>query len=88
MNVKKVYYRRKKCFICGSRCNLCDKYDNKEKEWERNPCEGCGYRQVIFSGPDTSEKFCKWLISEQHKNVTAIAHNARACDAISYMITL
>ena len=37
--------------------------------------------QVIFSGNDTKEKFCKWLIHEQHRNVTAIAHNGRAYDA-------
>ena len=69
------------CHECGSRCNICDKYDNKEKEWERNPCIGCGKRQVIFKGSNTKREFCQWLISEQHKYVTAIAHNARAYDA-------
>ena len=69
------------CYECGSRCNICDKYDVKEKEWERNPCVGCGKRQVIFKGPNTKREFCQWLISEQHKYVTAIAHNARAYDA-------
>ena len=43
-----------------------------------------GKRQVIFSGPDTKTVFCKWLISNQHKNFTAIAHNARGYD--SYFI--
>ena len=70
-----------KCTQCGSRCELCNKFDKKEKEWERNPCEGWGKRQVIFSGPETKEKFCKWLINEQHRNSIVIAHNARAYDA-------
>ena len=69
------------CNNCGSRCQLCDKFDKKEKEWERNPCPGCGKRQMIFKGPQTQLEFCKWLISEQHRYVTAIAHNARAYDA-------
>ena len=72
------------CKNCGSRCMLCDKFNEKEKEWERDPCKGCGKRQIIFSGPDTKTAFCKWLISNQHKNFTAIAHNARGCD--SYFI--
>ena len=70
-----------KCNNCGSRCFMCDKYDKKEKEYERNPCEGCGFRQKIFCGEKTNETFCKWLVSEQHKNFTVIAHNARAYDA-------
>ena len=36
---------------------------------------------MIFSGSNTGNEFCKWLISEQHRNVTAIAHNSRAYDA-------
>ena len=72
------------CNNCGSRCMLCDKYNEKESDWERNPCKGCGKRQVIFSGPATKDTFCKWLIHKQHTNVTAIAHNARGYD--SYFI--
>ena len=69
------------CSNCGSRCPKCDQFDEKEQEWERYPCKGCGKRQVIFSGKETCYNFCKWLISEQHKNVIAIAHNARGYDA-------
>ena len=69
------------CNNCGSKCTFCDKFNKEENEYERYPCPGCGKRQVIFSGPTTQEQFCKWLISEQHKNVTVIAHNARAYDA-------
>ena len=69
------------CNNCGTRCTFCDKFNKEENEYERYPCPGCGKRQVIFSGPTTQEQFCKWLISEQHKNVTVIAHNARGYDA-------
>ena len=34
--------------------------------------------EVIFSGKDTSRKFLERLVSKQHKNVTVMAHNARA----------
>ena len=52
------------CENCGSRCEICDKYNHKLKEWEKSPCVGCGKRQIIFSGTDTKDKFCKWLIHE------------------------
>ena len=72
------------CKNCGSRCMLCDKINEKEKDWERDPCKGCGKRQVIFSGSNTKTVFCRWLMSKQHKGFTAIAHNARGYD--SYFI--
>ena len=34
-----------------------------------------------FKGSNTKREFCQWLISEQHRYATAIAHNARAYDA-------
>ena len=69
------------CRYCGSRCSSCDQFNKQEKDWEKEPCHGCGKRQVIFSGTYTQQEFCKWLIHEQHKYVTAIAHNSRAYDA-------
>ena len=72
------------CKNCGSRCMLCDKFNEKEKDWEKDPCKGCGKRQVIFRGPETKTLFCKWLIHKQHKDFTVIAHNARGYD--SYFI--
>ena len=72
------------CYTCGSRCEFCDQFNEQEKEWEKYPCKGCGKRQVIFKGTDTKNLFCKWLISNQHREVTAIAHNARGYD--SYFI--
>ena len=52
------------CKNCGSHCQLCDKFNKKENEWERNLCPGCGKRQMIFSGSSTGNEFSKWLISE------------------------
>ena len=68
------------CTNCGSRCELCDEYNKAAKEWEKDLCVGCGKRQVIFSGHDTKDKFCRWLIHDQHRNTVAIIHNGRAYD--------
>ena len=72
-----------KCDVCGDRCDLCSAFNRKENEYEHLPCDNgvCALREKIYSGPDTGEDFCKWLISDQHSNFTAIAHNARAYDA-------
>ena len=51
---------------------------------------GCGDRKVIFHGQNTVREFCSWLFSEQHINVTVIAHNARAYDVYfiyNYLLT-
>ena len=39
---------------------------------------------MIFKGSNTQQDFCKWLINKQHKDFTAITHNARGYD--SYFI--
>ena len=52
------------CNNCGSRCILCDQFNEQEKEFERYPCDDCGKRQVIFKGSNTQHEFCKWLISK------------------------
>ena len=70
-----------KCNNCGSRCPLCDSFNKKENEFEKNPCDTCGHRQVIFQGANTNTNFCEWLISPHHRDFTVIAHNARAYDA-------
>ena len=36
---------------------------------------------MIFSGTNTLNDFCKWLISNLHRNFTVIAHNARGYDS-------
>ena len=58
-----------------------EKFNKKENEYERNPCIGCGQRQKIFQGKDTTKEFCDWLIDEKNMNSTVIAHNGRAYDA-------
>ena len=70
-----------KCYSCGSRCDMCNEYNSELKEYENMPCEGCGFRQVIFSGRNTTEQFCKWLFTKSHKGYNVIAHNARGYDS-------
>ena len=70
-----------KCNVCGSRCKKCDKWNKECTAFKYDPCMGCGNREVIFHRPNTVNKFCMWLFSEQHVNVIVIAHNARAYDA-------
>ena len=70
-----------KCYKCGSRCDMCNRYNSELKEYEKMPCNDCGFRQVIFSGADTKEDFCKWLFTKSHKGYTVVAHNARGYDS-------
>ena len=70
-----------KCYKCGSRCDMCNQYNSELKEYEKMPCNDCGFRQVIFSGADTKEDFCKWLFTKSHKGYTVVAHNARGYDS-------
>ena len=76
--------REDKCAFCGSRCGACSNWNRKEKQFEKDPCDDCGHRLTTFRGRDTVDRFCSWLISEQHTGVRAVAHNARAYD--SYFI--
>ena len=78
------FHENSTCFSCGSRCILCDKFNQKEKEYEYLPCVGCGKRMMVFKGESTKVDFCKWLLLEQHTNFTVIAHNSKAYD--SYFI--
>ena len=68
-----------KCEVCRSRCKKCDKWNKEHTTFKYDPCTGCGNREV-FHGQNTVREFCSWLFSEQHINVTVIAHNARAYD--------
>ena len=72
------------CNNCGTRCFLCNKFNEKENEYEHYPCSGCGKRQISFQGDETKQKFCEWLFSEYHRDFTVIAHNSKAYD--SYFI--
>ena len=69
------------CKVCGSQCKKCDKWNKEHTAFKYDLCIGCGNREVIFHGQNTVKEFCAWLFSEQHVNVTVIAHNARAYDA-------
>ena len=70
---------KSKCNYCGSRCSKCNMINN-EKMFKKPPCNSCGLREMIFSGPDTVNEFCQWLIHPQHHNTIVIAHNAKAYD--------
>lgn len=79
-----------KCEFCGTRCEKCNKFDNKEQCYETLPCrDTCGFREVVFSGENTKQDFGKWLFSPSHKDFTVFAHNAKAYDnyfLIEYLI--
>ena len=73
-----------KCNTCGDRCSICRETNKSGTEFARKPCSGCGHREKIFKGINTVNMFCSWLIAEQHRNFTVMAHNARSYD--SYFI--
>ena len=79
-----------KCAYCGTRCDICDKFDKKEKCYEKTPCsETCGFREIVFSSVNTKHDFGKWLFSPYHKDFTAITHNAKGYDnyfVLEYLI--
>ena len=66
--------RKNKCIHCGPRCVECEKCDT--------PCDTCGFREVMFSGPETANDFCAWLFTEQHKNAVVIAHNMEVYNGV------
>jgi hypothetical protein len=53
----------------------------KGNEFVDPPCSSCALREVVFKGSNVVERFCQWLFHPQHKDVIAIAHNAKAYDA-------
>ena len=57
------------CQDCGTRCARCEDQDA--------PCQGCGLREVIFEGQDTSRMFGKWLFSSQYKYFKTVCHNMK-----------
>ena len=46
-----------------------------------------GLREFIFEGIDTLPQFCNWILGDENKGVTCIAHNFGAYDMISYTIS-
>ena len=70
-----------KCSTCSHHCNVCSQWNNKINQFEKEHCEKCSQREMIFRGKNTVKDFCQWLFSSQHKNIIAIGHNARSYDA-------
>ena len=77
------------CKGCGTRCKECDNFDLHENE-DPGPCPGkCGFREVIFEGTDTTEKFGQWLFTDQHEYFKVVAHNMKGYDGyfiLEYLI--
>ena len=70
-----------KCDSCGTRCTTC-----WDKDKKRPSCETtCGFREIIFQGDETLQRFGEWLFQEQHQNVMAIAHNLKGYDGMFIM---
>ena len=74
------------CNSCGTRCKKCYNTDGDALL----PCvDTCGFREVIFEGNDTANKFGNWLFSSQHRYAKAIAHNMKGYDGyflLEYLI--
>jgi len=74
---------RKVCLSCKyfwlSRCDNPSCYGHEcEKCVEDKPsCEFCGEHYHEFSGVNTQNDFCNFLFKEEHRGITAVAHNAR-----------
>ena len=74
---------------CGSfehQPNLCvaQKVCSKCMECEvtsTSVCQDCGPNQMVFSGPNTVQDFCKWLFSKANKGATTLCHNFKAYDS-------
>ena len=62
-----------KCDNCGDRCSKCS--TRTKGSFCNELCKNnvCGRREIVFKGPETTDQFCKWLITPQHKDMTAIA---------------
>jgi len=56
---------------------LCDECRNKDL----GVCSSCGVNRHCFKGDACLDNFGKWLFSEENRNVTAMAHNARGFDS-------
>ena len=78
------------CSHCGSRCERCSAYDSKESTFVKDPCQGtCGFKETVFEGDDTADKFGRWLFNATHRNTTVLAHNAKSYDGyflLEYLI--
>ena len=39
-------------------------------------------KEFVFEGYDSLDRFCRFLLSSEHKGSTVIAHNAKGFDAV------
>ena len=70
-----------KCDFCGSRCKKCSAYDQTNKTYLHQPCQGTyGFREVKFKGDNTTDEFGKWLFQDNHSNAIVLAHNLKRYD--------
>ena len=44
-------------------------------------CDRCGRNEMVFSGKDTAEDFCRWLLSEEHYGAKVFCHNFKGYDS-------
>ena len=44
-------------------------------------CSKCGPNEVVFTGEETVDMFCKWLFSKQNKHTQLYAHSLRSYDS-------
>lgn len=42
-----------KCSTCGNHYNLCSQWHDMKIQFEKEPCEGCSQREMVFSGKIT-----------------------------------
>lgn len=70
-----------RCNACGSQCARCIKIEPTTNEFASDPCDACGNRTVTFEGENCIQRFCEWLFTKAHINVTCITHNAGGFDA-------
>ena len=73
-----------RCLHCGTRCPNCDEWLYTRKTFKSPPChrEACARTEVVFEGPSALDAFCRWLLHEQHRGFTVIAHNQSGYDGI------
>ena len=60
----------------------CDECINESLDFHCSTCNTSfsKEREVVFQGVNTLTDFCNWLFSDQHKGITAIAHNFKGYD--------
>ena len=58
-------------------CDICLDKDISST----SKCDHCGPNERIFSGPETTTLFCKWLFSEENVGGTVICHNFKGYDS-------